>query len=84
MFLDGIANVNGEVGISGSRSSPCNVTPPLGSTGRAQRQQPVNYGIVNNFNFNRYFDGWSTESGAVLDYIDPTVLGVRSEWFFFG
>jgi hypothetical protein len=22
----------------------------------------------------KYFGGWSTESSAVLDYIDPTVL----------
>jgi putative aminopeptidase FrvX len=28
--LDGIATFNEEVGICGSRFSPCNVSPPLG------------------------------------------------------
>jgi hypothetical protein len=55
--LDGIVTANGEVGISGSQSSTCNVSPPLGRAGRAERQQPVNYGIVvNNFNFNFNFN----------------------------
>jgi hypothetical protein len=50
---DGIPTGNGEVGMSGSRSSPCNASPPLRSTWRAQRPQPVNYGIVvNNLSFN--------------------------------
>jgi hypothetical protein len=52
--LDGIATANGEVGISGSPSSPyCNVSPPLGQYKEGQRQQPVNSGIVVNIiNFN--------------------------------
>jgi len=32
----------------------------------------------------KHFGGWSTESSVVLDYIDPTALAGRSEWFFFG
>jgi hypothetical protein len=34
--LDGIANANGEVGISGSRSSPCPMNPIIGTTWRAR------------------------------------------------
>jgi hypothetical protein len=55
--LDGIATPNGEIGISDSRSSPCPMSPIIGTTWRAQRQQPVNFGIVvNNFNFDFNFD----------------------------
>jgi hypothetical protein len=51
--LDGIATSNGEVGISGSRSSPCQMSSIIGTAERAQRQQPVNFDIVvNNANFN--------------------------------
>jgi hypothetical protein len=32
----------------------------------------------------KHFGGWSTESIVVLDYIDPTALARRSEWFLFG
>jgi hypothetical protein len=32
----------------------------------------------------KLFGGWSTESNVVLDYIDPTALAGRSEWFLFG
>jgi hypothetical protein len=31
--LDGIANANGEVGISGSRSSPCQMRPSMSKHG---------------------------------------------------
>jgi hypothetical protein len=56
--LDGNVVANGEVGISGSRSSPNPMSPIIGTSERARRQQPVNYGIVvNNFNFKFYPDG---------------------------
>jgi hypothetical protein len=43
----------GEVGISGSRSSPTLCVLMFGMAGRAQRHQPVSPGmVVNNFNFN--------------------------------
>jgi hypothetical protein len=61
-ILDCIATANGEVGISGLRSSPCQMSPIIGTTRRAQRQQPVNSSIVvNNFRFNsnRHYGGVS-------------------------
>jgi hypothetical protein len=47
-FLDGIVTANGEVGISGSRSSPCLISPLGTSMGGGQRQQPVYAAIVVN------------------------------------
>eukprot|EP00873_Tetraselmis_striata_P045238 jgi/Tetstr1/465502/TSEL_000885.t1 len=32
----------------------------------------------------RYQGGWATNSGVVLDYIDPNVLPSPGAWFFFG
>jgi hypothetical protein len=32
----------------------------------------------------KHFGGWATESSVVLDYVDPTALAGRSEWFLFG
>jgi hypothetical protein len=52
LFFYGIDTTNGEDGISGSRYSPCLMSPILGTTRRAQRQKLVNFGIVvNNFKF---------------------------------
>jgi hypothetical protein len=52
--LDSIATPNGEVGISGSRSSPCQMSPIIGIARRAQREQPIIVGIVV-YNFNSNF-----------------------------
>jgi hypothetical protein len=51
--LDGIATANGEVGISGSRSSPCLIRPLIGKAWRAQKHQLVLPGTccINNFKF---------------------------------
>jgi hypothetical protein len=52
--LDGIATANGKVGISGSRSSPCENKTFLrskhGGARDSNRFHPVH--VVNNFNFN--------------------------------
>jgi hypothetical protein len=48
--VDGIVTAIGEVGISGSRSSPTLLSPARRSIRGAQRQQPIFTGIVV-FNF---------------------------------
>jgi hypothetical protein len=32
----------------------------------------------------KFSGGWATESGVVLDYIDPVVVPTTPDWYFFG
>jgi hypothetical protein len=76
-ILDGFVTTIEEVGISGLRSTHA-YESKLGTARGAQRQQPVNSGIVvNNFNFN--FNSPSTGYGPSA--YDAGYVGFdRSRW----